>query len=611
MQTLLTDRTRSQSGGKASARITWEANFQAFIDCFDGYAWCIDSNREYIFLNTLLSNRIREILHRDVRPGDQVVNVPALPSPTERRCWEKIYESGFAGNTELFTVEDRSCGETMFLEIAIHPMREGEQVTALCCYARHLSPIAARNQLNEKKFRALIETGTDMIYMADEAGNFTYASPSVEKYLGYSENDAIGQFCLSHVHDISQESAKELLSDILSSPGKCVTFYLSLKHKDGREIPVEGLACNLLHVPEVNALLANFRDISERRKAERQIRESEEMYRNMFNSCPLPVCVCDAATLRFLEVNDAAVGTYGYTRRDFLKMTLFAVVPIQDHEGLKQQIAAIAQNHERIQRNHINRMGEEIFVELLVHRINFRGREAYLVLANDLTESIRLQQQHIEEKLQWQQELIRASIDATEKEREHIGRELHDNVTQLLTTAKLCLSCVPETPTTAEMLRRGMTSINVAIEEIRNLSKSMIQDFHREVGLKLCIEDLIETIQATERFAFRLDFFIPDEHRMDDKLKLTIFRIIQEQLTNIIKHANASEVFLSLRQQQDQLELNINDNGRGFRLNDKRRGIGITNINNRATLFNGQVRFDSSPGCGCRMKVNFPMRVRQ
>jgi len=609
MQTLLTERARSQSGGKSSARI-WEANFQAFIDCFDGYAWCIDSTRQYIFLNTVLRNRIREVLQQDVQPGDTAVNIPDLVYPGSDQPWDTIYTSGFAGVAQQFTAEDRSGGQSTFLEISIHPMREGDSVTALCCYARKLSPVVARNQLNEKKFRALIENGTDMFYMADEAGNFTYASPSVEKYLGYTESDCLGKFALSHVHDKCQEEARQLLSNVLNNPGVCFTFYLSLKHKDGREIPVEGLACNLLHVPEVNALLANFRDITERKKAERQIRESEEMYRNIFNSCPLPVCVCDSTTLRFLEVNEAAASTYGYTRRELLKMTLFGIVPIHEHDGLKQQLAAVSDNHERMQRNHVNRLGEEIAVELLVHRINFRGREAYLMLANDLTQTIRLQNRHIEEKLQWQQELIRASLDATEKERAHIGRELHDNVTQLLTTAKLCLSCVPDDPGTSDMIRRSMSSINAAIEEIRNLSKSMIQDFHHEVGLKLCIEDLVENIRVTDRFAFRLDFFIPDEHRMDDKLKLTIFRIIQEQLTNIIKHANATEISISLKQQQDQLELIIGDNGRGFRVSEKRKGIGITNITNRAALFNGRMRIDSSSGCGCRMKVVFPVNGR-
>jgi signal transduction histidine kinase len=210
----------------------------------------------------------------------------------------------------------------------------------------------------------------------------------------------------------------------------------------------------------------------------------------------------------------------------------------------------------------------------------------------------------IEEKLHRHQEII----EATEKEREGIGRELHDNVTQILTTAKLCLSCVDDNHSSKDMIERSSNTITMAIEEIRNLSKSMIQSFHSEIGLKLSIEDLVESIRVSNKFKVALEFFLPDEHLLDDKLKMTLFRIIQEQLNNIIKHADASEINISIQQNNNDLILLISDNGKGFNVNEKRKGIGITNITNRAELFNGQVNINSSPGHGCKMAVSFRIK---
>jgi signal transduction histidine kinase len=219
-----------------------------------------------------------------------------------------------------------------------------------------------------------------------------------------------------------------------------------------------------------------------------------------------------------------------------------------------------------------------------------------------------LQNQLIEEKLHRHQEVIKATIEATEKEREGIGRELHDNVTQILTTAKLCLSCISVADSSRDMIERSSNTITSAIEEIRSLSRSMIQTFHREIGLKLSIEDLVESINLSNKYKITLDFFLPDEQMLDDKLKMTLFRILQEQLNNIIKHADASEIKISISKNNELLNLVISDNGKGFNVTEKRKGIGITNITNRAELFNGQVSIDSAPGKGCRMEVRFKVR---
>jgi signal transduction histidine kinase len=95
------------------------------------------------------------------------------------------------------------------------------------------------------------------------------------------------------------------------------------------------------------------------------------------------------------------------------------------------------------------------------------------------------------------------------------------------------------------------------------------------------------------------------EEQADDELKIVLYRIIQEQITNILKHAKASEVVITLKKAVRKLSLTVSDNGIGFKLSDARKGIGLNNIKNRTEIYNGQVSITSSPGSGCSLKIIF------
>jgi PAS domain S-box-containing protein len=615
MQTFFTDQT-SVPKTRHSQKVRKEANLNAIVENFDGYVWSIDTNLEYIIINTALRNKIQEISGVDVKPGDKVMDILEMIDASKTKAWSKVYQEGFEGKPQRFVAEFSIAGRTAFCDVSVNPIREGETISGLSCFCRDITEEIMndrRLKASEVRFRALIENSTDITVVLNNEGKIIYGSPSIEKYFGITSGDYTDASFLEFIHPEDMAELTEKFLDLLMNPGKEVAVTTRARTPDGRQIWTEGIVSNLLNTEGINGIVCNFRDItervtasSEREKAEKIIKENEDLYRNLFNNSPLPIWVCDASTLRFLEVNEAAIRHYGYSRKEFLKMTAFGLVPMHEHEELKRVLSI--DTNMRLQRNHIKRNGEQIFVEVLVHHINYKGQRSYMVLANDITEKIRLQNQLIEEKLHRHQEIFKATIEATEKERESIGRELHDNVTQILTTARLCLSCISDNHPSRDMIDRSSNTITSAIEEIRGLSKSMIQSFHREIGLKLSIEDLVESIRVANKFQVSLDFYLPDEQLLDDKLKMTLFRIIQEQLNNILKHAEATEIAISIQQYDEVLNLVIADNGKGFNVHEKRKGIGITNITNRAELFNGLVKIVSAPGKGCRMEVGFGVR---
>jgi signal transduction histidine kinase len=228
-------------------------------------------------------------------------------------------------------------------------------------------------------------------------------------------------------------------------------------------------------------------------------------------------------------------------------------------------------------------------------------------MVTDITEKVKLQKELQEEQLKSQHELMRAVVDAQEKERAGIGAELHDNVNQLLATSRLYINiCLAKPTQQRESLLKSQEYLSEAIEELRRLSHALVgptQD--RLMGLIPSVEDLIYNVSIAKDIKINFEHSTYKEERNEVGLKLVIYRIIQEQINNIVKHANASEVKIQLRKAGKDLVVAIVDNGKGFDTSIPKKGIGLRNIENRAKLYDGELKIHSSPGSGCEMMIIF------
>ena len=151
-----------------------------------------------------------------------------------------------------------------------------------------------------------------------------------------------------------------------------------------------------------------------------------------------------------------------------------------------------------------------------------------------------------------------------------------------------------------------MECINQAIEEIRQLSKGLVGPSRAaSIGLVASVTDLVIELSALKNIRIHFDHDSFQEEKTDEGLKLIIYRIIQEQLNNIFKHAESSEATIQLVHRDARLELWIKDNGKGFDTTKKRKGIGLANIAARVVAYNGKVEIISSPGNGCSLMRDF------
>jgi signal transduction histidine kinase len=226
----------------------------------------------------------------------------------------------------------------------------------------------------------------------------------------------------------------------------------------------------------------------------------------------------------------------------------------------------------------------------------------------DITQIKKLEKKSLGEKMAHQRQLAQATIDGQEKERQEIGKDLHDNIGQQLTTVKLLLdlaktSATGEAHRMMEMAVKGVTDI---INEVRSISRSLVPSTLKDLGLIDSVNDLIDSLRHTQAINIELDYFGFDEDFLPENKKLSLFRIIQEQLNNIIRHANAKNVGIGIRCTGKQITLHISDDGAGFDLGKIRKGLGLSNIMNRAELFGGSVEIVSYPGKGCEIKVWMP-----
>ena len=213
----------------------------------------------------------------------------------------------------------------------------------------------------------------------------------------------------------------------------------------------------------------------------------------------------------------------------------------------------------------------------------------------------------------WKKKLAESIVHAQHEERARIGQELHDNICQILTSAHLYTACLERDSVDFDFIKgKALEIILHAVEEVRNLSREMVLPDFRQKGLICSINDLVNEL----RYGSHLEIGFQHTDLMtiesqDQQLKLILFRIIQTQLRNILKHSEASRVDISLHASNDQIRLSIQDNGVGFDPATVKHGLGLSGIDEKAALYGGKVILNAGPGKGCALIVTIPMELRR
>jgi PAS domain S-box-containing protein len=259
------------------------------------------------------------------------------------------------------------------------------------------------------------------------------------------------------------------------------------------------------------------------------------------------------------------------------------------------------------------KVGEDNYRSVLDKAFIIRGKNKVsrvIGAIQDITSQKELQKKLMNQEKRSKRELIKSIIETQEKERRQLSVELHDNVNQMLASCKLMLEVAKENGSNAKMLtEKTYHSIQTVINEIRKISHDLNPSAIVDVGLVEAIEQLIEKINLSGKINIR---FVADHREFKDCLneddKIAIFRIVQEQLSNILKHANASVIVIQLEVIKGMVCLSIKDDGVGFDLEKCKKGLGLRNIYNRVEYYGGTIRIHTSEGHGCEMVVTLKIK---
>ncbi|MBK8090081.1 MAG: PAS domain-containing protein [Chitinophagaceae bacterium] len=224
----------------------------------------------------------------------------------------------------------------------------------------------------------------------------------------------------------------------------------------------------------------------------------------------------------------------------------------------------------------------------------------------DISKLKNLQADYYDQQLKHKQRLASSIIKAQENERNRWAEELHDNVSQLLSVSNLYLSSIQlKQEENISLLLKAKEMVTEAQQEIRLLSSSIKPPVFSFTTLNQALDKLIADIIRVKKIGFHLNSTDLDEGELDDQHKLLVYRIVQEQLNNIIKYADAGHIDITISNRNDNVHIRISDDGKGFDTKQIQTGLGLRNIQTRLQLYKGHMKIESSPGEGCKLYVSF------
>lgn len=481
--------------------------------------------------------------------------------------------------------------------------------------------------LREQALQELLElysrNGADLVFSLNQNGTFQMVSSSCIRQWGYALEELLhkpsGMFLYSengaslHPQDLKQ----------LVSKGKTDGVRVLKKDKSFAE-----LECVVEDWQQGQTLWV-CRDVTEARSYLHQLINSEKRYRVLFEATPIATWLCHAHTLAFVDVNEATVAQYGYSREELLKMTLADIRPRDEETAIHQRVQSFLKNYDAEHNRkelagqiweHQHKDGRAIFVKVAAEPLVLDGQSYVMVQAQDMTHLLELEGKYQVLLLNSQRDLYLASVEAQEEERQRIAEDLHDNVGQLLAATAMgmqrledALKGEGDVTKAIQLLTSSNQFLSQGIQELRQVTRGIAPPaLSGQTGLIAALEKMVQQSAqvSTSRILFHHHFV--GEFQVPSVIEVMAYRLAQELLNNSLKHAEADTISIQLFCSPEMLHLQVEDDGNGFDFIEmfrKGKGMGLRNITWRVEAMGGKVEFISSPKVGgtC-IHARFPLK---
>jgi PAS domain S-box-containing protein len=455
----------------------------------------------------------------------------------------------------------------------------------------------------------LIDSLPGIFYFYDSTGKFIRWNKQFEEVTGYSGAE------IEHMHptDFFLEEDKNYITARITD-----VFIKGVNDAEARFITKSGqiipyyFKAVLINYEGGPCLLGNGIDITERKKSEEELRTSEQKYKLLFESNPLPMWMLNLPNYNIVEVNSAALDQYGFTKEEFLQLDIFSLRPEEDITKIKAVTNKAFRGiyHAGVWR-HQKKSGQVIYVEVITHDIYYEGVPTRLVLANEITEKY-LSEEKLKKSYESIRQLTAHLQDVREEERTHIAREIHDELGQLLTVLKMDVSWLNKkvgsvSTAVQEKIADILAMIDTTVKAIRRIASELRPSLIDDLGLVAAMEWFIEDFE--KRSGIKKEISISGTIAdLPDAMKIGIFRIFQESLTNVARHSGGNKVIVRLQQPDKHLILTITDNGKGFdEKKANKKTLGLLGMKERTLMMGGEYNIKGRPGEGTTVTVIIPL----
>jgi signal transduction histidine kinase len=204
-------------------------------------------------------------------------------------------------------------------------------------------------------------------------------------------------------------------------------------------------------------------------------------------------------------------------------------------------------------------------------------------------------------KIEFEQTLLQSQLEIQEQTFNYVSGELHDNIGQVLSLVRLNLNTL-QAPAETDKINLMDSLMEKVIMDLRNLSHSLDTDHIRNNGWAEPVRNLLQNLQNTGKYTTHIELG-NDLPTLGNEKPIILFRMIQEVINNIIRHAAADKIFFKAQKQNDELVITIEDNGKGFNNRNISEGAGLRNLESRSKMINAGLAINSEPGKGTLVTI--------
>lgn len=487
-----------------------------------------------------------------------------------------------------------------------------------------LEEAETKHEQMKELYEALANSSPIGVYIFQH-GKFQFVNLQFQKHTGYSEDELLAMNPIELVHPEDRTNVRESAIQMLK--GLRFTPY------EFRVITRNGMTrWSMETVTSITyngkrATLGNFMDITERRRAEEALRESEERYSALLN---LGGRVGEAIVMLQDKDGKSSMQTFvsdewpritGYSKKELLNMSILDLLhPRYRAASLKRRKRKMSGEiiPGLFEMSIIRKDGTEVPIETTSAYTTYRGERATVAFIRDITERKQAETKLLDYQHRLQSLAAQLSL-AEERERHLIATDLHDHISQSLAICNIKLGTLLESSPSADLtsgLNELRTLISQMIKETRSLSFSISSPLLYVFGLDAAVEQLAKDMQ--EQYGIIFEFEANKQrHALDDDVRVLLYRTVYELFNNILKHAKAHYVKVIMKQHGGYLRITIEDDGIGFdtaQLTDSMRrnkGLGLFSVRERLSYIGGKVDIESKPGTGTKITITAPLRERE